>query len=445
MKKLFTLCAVLATALSANAAMVEQTYEYTFTEEHSFKAVGEWQLGAAKWNVAAVKYDGTDAPCSWNGSNSAQQIGGQANYPKTVTMTTTGIPGTIKSVTIAAQASNKTTYACALSVGSETVDLGEAKKIDKPLTATDLNASGEIKFVFTQTAEVTADLKGALLVQKISVVYESEVAGAVDFSYSFADMQLAIDQTSPIVLPAQHPDITFSSSNPQIVAVEGQNLKGVASGTATITAAWNASDSYNAGSASFAVEVTKNQIVTFDFTTKNYGLTPVSEQPESFADMRISETPVTIDMTGSFFLLDASETEPQLLRLLGNSNTTSNPAKLTFSVPEGHKILRIEFVGNNTGKWESNVGKKSNGVWLPEDTEVANVTLTYNGDCKINQIMVEQYPATTTGIENIIAAGVSSQGAEYYDLNGVRLNADSLRPGIYIVRNGSDVKKIIIR
>ena len=445
MKKLFTLCAVLATALSANAAMVEQTYEYTFTEEHSFKAVGEWQLGAAKWNVAAVKYDGTDAPCSWNGSNSAQQIGGQANYPKTVTMTTTGIPGTIKSVTIAAQASNKTTYACALSVGSETVDLGEAKKIDKPLTATDLNASGEIKFVFTQTAEVTADLKGALLVQKISVVYESEVAGAVDFSYSFPDMQLAIDQTSPIVLPAQHPDITFSSSNPQIVAVKGQNLKGVASGTATITAAWDASDSYNAGSASFAVEVTKNQIVTFDFTTRNYGLTPVSEQPESFADMRISETPVTIDMTGSFFLLDASETEPQLLRLLGNSNTTSNPAKLTFSVPEGHKILRIEFVGNNTGKWESNVGKKSNGVWLPEDTEVANVTLTYNGDCKINQIMVEQYPATTTGIENIIAAGVSSQGAEYYDLNGVRLNADSLRPGIYIVRNGSDVKKIIIR
>lgn len=445
MKKFLTLCAALSAAIGANAAAVEQTYEYTFTEENAFKAVGEWQLGAAKWNVAAVKYDGTDAPCSWNGSNSAQQIGGQANYPKTVTMTTTGIPGTIKSVTIAAQASNKTTYACALSVGSETVDLGEAKKIDKPLTATNLNASGEIKFVFTQTAEVTADLKGALLVQKISVVYESEVAGAVDFSYSFADMQLAIDQTSHVVLPARHPDITFSSSNPQIVAVEGQNLKGVASGTATITAAWNASDSYNAGSASFAVEVTKNQIVTFDFTTKNYGLTPVSEQPESFADIRISETPVTIDMTGSFFLLDASETEPQLLRLLGNSNTTSNPAKLTFSVPEGHKILRIEFVGNNTGKWESNVGKKSNGVWLPEDTEVSNVTLTYNGDCKIHQILVEQYPATTTGIEDIFAAEDLVQGAEYFDLNGVRMNANSLRPGIYVVRKGADVKKIIIR
>ena len=80
MKKLFTLCAVLAAAISANAAMVEQTYEYTFTEENAFKAVGEWQLGAAKWNVAAVKYDGTDAPCSWNGNNSAQQIGGPVSY-----------------------------------------------------------------------------------------------------------------------------------------------------------------------------------------------------------------------------------------------------------------------------------------------------------------------------------------------------------------------------
>lgn len=456
MKKLLTLFAVAMAAFSANAAMVEQTYEYTFTEEAAFKSPGEWQMGALTWNVSAVKADNSNAPCSWNKSNLAQQIGGNENYPSTVTMTTSGINGTVTGITIVAASSNKTQYTCEATVGSTSVTLnanGKVSKLDKPLTATGLSATGEIKFVFTQTAEVTAELKGALLIQKISITYMDEAAGPVDFVPNLVDMELAIGQTSQIALPAMHPEIVFSSSNPQIVTVDGTGLTGVAMGTATINATWNASETYNAGSASFAVNVSDNQVITFDFNANTYGLTVESTQPEVFDNKSISNNPVTIAMTGSCFMMGAVESDPannveaapQLLRILAAEASTSTPGELTFSVPTGHKILRIEFVGNNTGKWNSNVGKKSNGVWLSDGVDVSSVTLTYNGDCKIYKIMIEQYPATTTGFDDITTSDDDIQATEYYDLNGVRVASCRLSPGIYITKKDSVVKKVVIR
>lgn len=456
MKKLLSLFAVAIAAISANAAMVEQTYEYTFTEEAAFKSLGEWQMGTLKWNVSAVKADNSNAPCSWNSSNLAQQIGGNANYASTVTMSTSGITGTVTGITIVAASSNKTKYTCEATVGSTAVALssnGKVSTLEKPLTATGLSATGEIKFVFTQTAEVTAELKGALLIQKISITYLDEATGPVDFVPNFAEMTLAMGQTSEIALPAMHPEIVFSSSNPQVVTVDGTSLTGVATGTATISATWDASDTYNAGSASFSAIVTDNQVITFDFSTNTYGLTVENAVPEVFDNKSVSNNPVTIAMTGSCFLLGAVEADPansveaapQLLRILGAEASTTTPGELTFSVPTGHKILRIEFVGNNTGKWTSDAGKKSNGVWLPDGADVSTVTLTYNGDCKIYKIMVEQYPALTTGIDDVMVSENDMQATEYYNLNGIRIASDRLTPGIYIAKNGSVVKKVIIR
>lgn len=458
MKKLLSLFAVAMAAIGANAAMVEQTYEYTFTEEAAFKSVGAWKMGALTWNVTALKSDGTNAPCSWNTANSAQQIGGNTNFAPTITMSTNGLSNTITGMTIVAASTNKTKYTCAATIGETTVSFtgnknGTVTTLDKPLTVSNLSASGEIKLVFTQTTEVTADLKGSLAIQKISITYLAESSDPVDFAPNFADMTLAIGQTSAIVLPAAHPEIVFSSSNPQVVTVDGTSLTGVATGTATISATWNASDTYNAGSASFSATVNDNQVITFDFNANTYGLTVENTVPEVFDNKSISNNPVTIAMTGSCFLLGAVEADPnnsveaapQLLRILAAEASTSTPGELTFSVPTGHKILRIEFVGNNTGKWTSDAGKKSNGVWLPDGADVSSVTLTYNGDCKIYKIMVEQYPALTTGIDDVMVSENDMQATEYYNLNGIRVATDCLTPGIYIAKKGSVVKKVIIR
>ena len=458
MKKLLTLLAVVITAISASAAMVEQTYEYTFTEEATFKSLGEWQMGTLKWNVTALKSDGADAPCSWNKNNQAQQIGGNSNYAKTITMSTNGLNSTITGMTIVAASSNKTKYTCVATIGESNVSFtGNAKgtvtTVDKPLSVSDLSVSGEIKLVFTQTAEETAELVGSLVIQKISITYLAENSEPVDFVPNFADMTLAIGQTSQIALPAAHPEIVFSSSNPELVTVDGTSLTGIATGNATINATWTASETYNAGSSSFAVIVSENQVVTFDFNTNSYGLIVENAQPEVLDDKSISNTPVTIAMTGSCFLMGAVEADPdnnvvaapQLLRILGAEASTTTPGTLTISVPAGHNILRIEFEGTNTGKWNPSVGKKSNGVWVPDGTDVSNVTLTYNGDCKINKIMVEQYPALATGIEDVMVSETDIQETEYYNLNGIRVASDCLTPGLYIAKKGSVVKKVIIR
>lgn len=458
MKKLLILFAVAMAAISASAAMVEQTYEYTFTEDATFKSVGTWEMGTLTWNVTASKSDGTDAPCSWNTANSAQQIGGNTNFASTITMSTNGLSNTITGITIVAASTNKTKYTCAATIGETTVSFtgnknGTVTALDKPLTASGLSASGEIKLVFSQTAEVTADLKGSLAIQKISITYLAESSEPVDFVPNFADMTLAIGQTSQVVLPAAHPEIVFSSSNPETVSVDGTSLIAVATGTATISAIWGASDTYNAGSASFSAIVTDNQVVTFDFNANTYGLAVENTVPEVFDNKSVSNNPVTIAMTGSCFLMGAVEADPdnnveaapQLLRILAAEASTSTPGELTFSVPTGHKILRIEFVGNNTGKWVSNIGKKSNGVWLPDGSDVSNVTLTYNGDCKIYKIMVEQYPALTTGIDDIMVSENDNLETEYYDLNGIRVASGRLSTGIYIAKKGSVVKKVVIR
>ena len=52
----------------------------------------------------------------------------------------------------------------------------------------------------------------------------------------------------------------------------------------------------------------------------------------------------------------------------------------------------------------------------------------------------------TTGIENVSGDSDSFDGVpEYYTIQGIRVNADQLTPGLYIVRRGQSVTKEIIR
>ncbi|MBD5344149.1 MAG: hypothetical protein HDR90_04035 [Bacteroides sp.] len=52
----------------------------------------------------------------------------------------------------------------------------------------------------------------------------------------------------------------------------------------------------------------------------------------------------------------------------------------------------------------------------------------------------------SSGIENITVEEVDSDAtAEYFTLQGVRVNADNLTPGIYIVRQGNTAKKVLVK
>lgn len=62
------------------------------------------------------------------------------------------------------------------------------------------------------------------------------------------------------------------------------------------------------------------------------------------------------------------------------------------------------------------------------------IDVTFNGTG-------EALPASISGI----TADNNNAPVEYYNLNGMRVNADNLDNGIYIRRQGTETTKVIIR
>lgn len=76
---------------------------------------------------------------------------------------------------------------------------------------------------------------------------------------------------------------------------------------------------------------------------------------------------------------------------------------------------------------------------------VTAVSAYYTYDNRELPVLIDE---TTTGVEDVMtpdAEADASATAVYYNLNGVRIEADRLVPGIYIRRQGTTATKIIIR
>lgn len=72
----------------------------------------------------------------------------------------------------------------------------------------------------------------------------------------------------------------------------------------------------------------------------------------------------------------------------------------------------------------------------------AQVTLTATAGEK-QLFAITEAPHTTTGIED--AAVDSAAAAEYYNLNGMRVDATQLAPGIYIRKTGDKAEKVLVK
>lgn len=66
-----------------------------------------------------------------------------------------------------------------------------------------------------------------------------------------------------------------------------------------------------------------------------------------------------------------------------------------------------------------------------------------DGTLQINPI--EVYDMNTNAIDSIVVDGDENAPVEYFNIQGVRVNADQLVPGLYIVRQGSKTSKIIVK
>lgn len=158
MKKfLLSIFAVMLAVFSVNAA----EYSYTFTKSQ-FSANGKKTLNNVEWTLSGNGgywgYDGTKG----------QQFGSGSKPYKSLTLSTSGIEGTITKIVINTSGGSKVNATLTVSVGGATFGTKKtltASAVDYTFTG---SASGEIKFSYSQTSSK------ALYIKSISIISEVE-------------------------------------------------------------------------------------------------------------------------------------------------------------------------------------------------------------------------------------------------------------------------------
>ena len=115
------------------------------------------------------------------------------------------------------------------------------------------------------------------------------------------------------------------------------------------------------------------------------------------------------------------------------------------------KQLSVEVTNKDTEKVLNGVT-----VWSSADPAIAsvdqtgNVTLVSNGETEITadyngtKAVCKVTVAGQSGID-AIGSDADNAPAEYFNLQGMRVDASNLTPGIYIVRKGNETQKVIIK
>lgn len=163
------------------------------------------------------------------------------------------------------------------------------------------------------------------------------------------------------------------------------------------------------------------------------------------------------------------------IEMQGNNLASNKPAtieitpagegKCTFTLPNfvlemagEEPIVLGDIVVNDVTTSEENGVTTYNGdvkgLQLAVGTIVADVTL--NGTISGNNVVMNidvmwsgipikvTFTSTTSGITDITVDN-SNAPVEFYNLQGVRVNADNLTPGIYVRRQGSQVSKVLVK
>ncbi len=163
------------------------------------------------------------------------------------------------------------------------------------------------------------------------------------------------------------------------------------------------------------------------------------------------------------------------IEMLGNNLASNKPAtieitpagegKCTFTLPNfvlemagEEPIVLGDIVVNDVTTSEENGVTTYNGdvkgLQLAGGTIVADVTL--NGTISGNNVVMNidvmwsgipikvTFTSTTSGITDITVDN-SNALVEFYNLQGVRVNAENLTPGIYVRRQGSQVSKVLVK
>lgn len=114
---------------------------------------------------------------------------------------------------------------------------------------------------------------------------------------------------------------------------------------------------------------------------------------------------------------------------------------------EGRAEVALSMVDNSTSPVRPGADINAAPVMLTTNNDVAHaitkgtLTLTVDGE----NSLLEIGQGGITGVEDVIADIEANADVEYYNLQGVRVDAANLAPGIYIRRRGQSATKVYLR
>lgn len=188
-------------------------------------------------------------------------------------LTTSDISGTVTKIVVNASGAKGTSAKLDVTVGGNA--FGSQNSLTKTATSYTFsgNASGEIIVNLSQTSATKA-----LYVKSISVTYSTgSTSTTVTFGAEVDDQTFNVnlgetfEGKTATVSPAEAGNVTYSSDKPEVASVDenGAITIGSKEGTATITASFAATETYQASSAKYYITVTDPNVPVFKKVTSN--------------------------------------------------------------------------------------------------------------------------------------------------------------------------------
>ena len=242
-------CVLLLAFLLPGAQTFAEEYSYTFTSKQ-FSANGTKTLNGVDWTLAGDGgFWGIDA-------TKGHQFGSGNNPYKAMTLSTSGIEGTISKIVINTSGASSTNAKLRVQVGG--ANFGSQVSLTSSAKAYTLegSASGAISFNYTQTSSK------AIYIKSITITYakNGEVLKETQkLSFSQTEYSVVLGSTDFVEpqLTGAMTDVTYASSNAAVAEVDATTgeVTIIGEGTATITATAEETDEYDEGSASYTIKV----------------------------------------------------------------------------------------------------------------------------------------------------------------------------------------------
>ncbi|MBD5233050.1 MAG: hypothetical protein HDS65_02600 [Bacteroidales bacterium] len=321
------------------------------------------------------------------------------------------------------------------------------------------------------------------VVTKIEVTYEASSLKEAGLAWSKKEFTAFMneDNTFPTLSKATDAAIDYVSDNEEVASIDATT--GVitlhAPGTAKIIAGCDATDTYDWGEASYILTVKRQGQITahYNFTefadiegTDNQCIAGYPDilvttwwttNPDTSYGSGTQFKPLTIyndgteitfnyDGTGGHGNVRGTTTTKQQNLQLGSSacmtikGTAENARLYEVKVQGNRKTSNGSMLDQMTTNDEGEIEFDEENrflTWTPK-TEDAVCYLDAEHGAYIETITVE-YHLGSTGVGNVAADSDGNAPAEYFNIQGMRV--DNPEKGLYICRKGSKVTKIVIQ